>query len=86
MPKRSMLPPAIRALVGRSRTSDSAVVVLNLSLFYGLGGDVPPPARTFTLVDAAVLLSFAHLGVFAWHARVLSRMMPDAFIPLSSRQ
>jgi hypothetical protein len=63
----------------------SAVVVLNLSLFYGLGGDIPPPARTFTLVDATVLLSFAHLGVFAWHARVLSRMMPPTFMPLSSR-
>ena len=63
----------------------SAVVVANLALFYGLGGDMPPPARTFTVIDAAVLLSFLHLGVFAWHARVLRRITHPPFIPLSLR-
>ena len=64
----------------------SAVVVLNLSLFYGLGGDIPPPGRTFTLIDAAVVLSFVHLGILGWHARVLNRVTQTAFIPLSSRE
>lgn len=64
----------------------SAVVVLNLSLFYGLGRDMPPPGRTFTLIDAAVVLSFLHLGILGWHARVLSRMTHAPFIPLSSRR
>jgi len=63
----------------------SLVMTLNLALFYGLGGDVPPPARTATVLDSTVLLSFAHLAVFAWHSRVLARVTRDlAFMPHSS--
>lgn len=49
----------------------SAVMTLNLLLFYGVGRDLPPPPRRLTLVDATVILSIVHVAVFAWHARVL---------------
>ena len=63
----------------------SLVMALNLVLFYGLGGDVPPPARTMTVIDSTVLLSLAHLVVFGWHARVLARVtQTPAFMPRSS--
>jgi hypothetical protein len=66
-------------------TAISLVMALNLALFYGLGGDIPPPARTTTVIDSTVLLSLAHLVVFGWHARVLARVtQAPAFMPRSS--
>jgi hypothetical protein len=52
----------------------SAIVTLNLLLFYGIGRDLPPLPRTITVIDASVLLSFVHVFVFTWHARVLHRV------------
>lgn len=49
----------------------SAMMMLNLLLFYGIGRDFPVPPRNVTLVDTTVLLSFAHLFVFGWHARTI---------------
>jgi hypothetical protein len=52
----------------------TAVVVLNLYLFYGLGEGWPSLVpRLATGIDASVLLAFASLGVFAWFTRVLAR-------------
>lgn len=50
----------------------SAMMLLNLLLFYGLGRDFPLPPRNLTLIDTTVLLAFVHLGIFVWHARVLA--------------
>ncbi|MEZ5318009.1 MAG: hypothetical protein R2752_11465 [Vicinamibacterales bacterium] len=48
----------------------SLVVALNLSLFYGLGRDVPfADARGWTGIDATVLLSFASVAVLALGVR-----------------
>jgi hypothetical protein len=51
----------------------SAIVALNINLFYGLGAgvgwDVP---RSLTPIDLSVLLSFANVGVMFWHARTLA--------------
>jgi hypothetical protein len=43
----------------------SAVVCLNLLLFYGLGRGMPPLIRrSWTGIDASVLLALANAGVF----------------------
>jgi len=47
----------------------SAVVALNLFLFYGLGRPLPVPPRNFTILDATVVLSFVNVGALVWHAR-----------------
>ena len=52
----------------------SAMVFLNINLFYGIsrgwGWAIP---RDVTPIDLSVLLAFAGLGIFAWHALVLTR-------------
>ncbi len=52
----------------------SAIVALNMNLFYGigygLGWSVP---RGVLLVDLSVLLAFANMAALAWHGRVLVR-------------
>ncbi len=47
----------------------SAVIALNLFLFFGLGRGIPLPPRTFTIIDATVLLAAANCVLLAWHAR-----------------
>jgi hypothetical protein len=47
----------------------SAVFALNLFLFYGFGRGFALPPRTFTIVDATVLLSAVNVGALVWHAR-----------------
>lgn len=47
----------------------SAVCLLNLLLFQGLGRDFMVPPRGATIIDATVLLSFVNIGAFIWHAR-----------------
>jgi hypothetical protein len=47
----------------------SEVIVLNLFLFFGLGRGLPLPPRTFTIIDATVLLAAANCILFVWHAR-----------------
>jgi len=51
----------------------SAVVALNLFLFFGLGRDFPLPPRNFTIIDATVILAGANCALFAWHVRVFAR-------------
>jgi hypothetical protein len=50
----------------------SAVCLLNLLLFQGLGKDFPVPPRGLTVVDTTVLLSFVNVGALVWHARRFS--------------
>jgi hypothetical protein len=50
----------------------SVVIALNLFLFFGLGRAVPLPPRTFTIIDATVLLAAVNCAVFVWHARVFN--------------
>ncbi len=50
----------------------SAVCLLNLLLFQGIGRDFPLPPRGSTIIDATVLLSFINIGAFIWHARRFS--------------
>ena len=52
----------------------SAIVALNMNLFYGisLGAGWAVPRRV-TGVDASVLLSVANVAALVWHARLLAR-------------
>jgi Gpi18-like mannosyltransferase len=51
----------------------SAVVGLNLFLFFGLGRDFPLPPRNFTIIDATAILAAANCALFVWHVRVFTR-------------
>jgi hypothetical protein len=52
----------------------SAIVALNMNVFYGLGygfgWGIP---RQLLLVDLSVLLSLANVAALVWHARILAR-------------
>jgi hypothetical protein len=52
----------------------SAICLLNLYLFQGLGHDFVPPDRMLTIVDATVLVSFVNVGAFVWHVRRFARV------------
>jgi hypothetical protein len=73
------VPLAVLAGAGRPQwravaAALSAVLFLNLNLFYGLSeGLVPTFAipRSITVVDAVVVLSVANAIALGWHARVL---------------
>jgi hypothetical protein len=68
------LAPAFRGVF----VAVSLVAALNMNLFYGLGNGVGwAVPRMLTPIDLSVLLSFASIGVFFWHARVLSRTSPN---------
>lgn len=54
----------------RIHVAISAVIALNLFLFFGLGRGIALPPRTFTVIDATVLLAAANCGLFVWHAKV----------------
>jgi hypothetical protein len=54
----------------------SAADGLNVALFYGLGGDIPFPARVWRGFDLSVLLAFANLGLFVWITSRASRCAP----------
>jgi hypothetical protein len=47
----------------------SGIFALNLFLFYGVGRPFPVPPRSFTLIDATVVLSFVNVAALLWHAR-----------------
>jgi hypothetical protein len=52
----------------------SAIFVLNLNLFYGISEDIGYALpRSFTIVDATVLVSIANCVALAWHAARFSR-------------
>jgi hypothetical protein len=68
------LPLLAAAAVGLPRLREplaalSAIFVLNLWLFYGVGRDFALPPRRFTIVDATVLLSILNVIALVWHAR-----------------
>jgi hypothetical protein len=50
----------------------SAVIALNLLLFFGLGRGIPLPPRTFTIIDSTVLLAAANCALLVWHGRAFS--------------
>jgi hypothetical protein len=47
----------------------SIVIALNLFLFFGFGRGIPLPPRTFTIIDATVLLAAANCVLLVCHAR-----------------
>lgn len=52
----------------------SAIVALNLNLFYGIGDGVGYAIpRAITVIDATVVLSAVNCAVLAWHAVALQR-------------
>jgi hypothetical protein len=52
----------------------SAIVALNMNLFYGIGlGLGWSPPRGLLLIDLSVLLSVANIAALVWHGRVLAR-------------
>jgi hypothetical protein len=53
----------------------SAIVALNLNLFYGIGiGRGWSPPRLMLGIDLTVLLSMVNVAALVWHARVLARV------------
>ncbi len=62
----------------------SAIVALNMNLFYGiglgLGWSIP---RGVLLVDLSVLLSVANIAALVWHGRVLAREAASAIYQMS---
>jgi len=59
----------------------SAVIALNLFLFFGIGRGIPLPPRTFTIIDATVLLAAANCVGFVWHARAFHLECQVAGLP-----
>ena len=51
----------------------SAVLALNLYLFFGFGRGLPLPPRNVTIVDSTVILALLNCALFVWHARIFSR-------------
>jgi hypothetical protein len=49
----------------------SAIVTLNLLLFYGFGRTMWMPSRSWTWIDATVLLAAVNAGVFVWTTRTV---------------
>jgi hypothetical protein len=69
-----------RPQLRRIHIAVSAVIALNLFLFFGLGRGIPLPPRTFTIIDATVLLAAANCVLFLWHARAFGSecKLPEA--------
>jgi len=73
------VPLLVLAAAGRSAfrpilVSVSAIVALNLNLFYGFGEGVGYGfPRSLTVIDATVLLSVINCAALCWHAAVLRR-------------
>jgi len=62
----------VRPRLRRIHIAVSFVIALNLFLFYGLGRGLPLPPRTFTIVDATVLLAVGNCILFLYHAKALA--------------
>jgi len=63
----------------------TAILMLNLLLFYGLGRGMPALVeRRWTGVDASVLLAFVNVGVLAWTTRFLTRQTPSPAVRQSA--
>jgi hypothetical protein len=64
------LQPSTRALF----ITISAIVALNMNLFYGIGvGRGWAVPRGLTVIDATVVLSIINMAALIWHGRVLAR-------------
>jgi hypothetical protein len=60
----------------------SAIVALNLNLFYGFGDGIGfALPRAITIVDATVVLAAFNCFLFLWHARVLRAQCSTAAAP-----
>ena len=60
----------------------SAILTVNLLLFYGLGRDQPTLLeRSWTGIDASVLLAFVNVGVFVWMTARLPRFTRPELSP-----
>jgi hypothetical protein len=60
----------------------SAIVALNLNLFYGFGDGIGfALPRAITIVDATVVLAAINSLLFLWHARVLGTQCSTAAAP-----
>jgi hypothetical protein len=60
----------------------SALVAINMYLFYGLGDGRPPVIdRSWTVVDMSILLAFVHVGVFVSCTRRLVAHVGRDFSP-----
>lgn len=62
----------------------SAILAANLYLFYGLGRDVPLPPRTFTVIDATVIVAALNVVTLAWHASRFAAL-PESVAATDSR-
>jgi hypothetical protein len=52
----------------------SALVLVNHTVFYGLGDDFNPSwMRDWVAIDAPLLLAFVNIGLLVWHARTFRR-------------
>jgi len=74
------VPLLVIAAAGRRRFAPvmwtiSAVLALNLNLFYGISEYIDGYAvpRTLTVIDLTVIVAAVNCATLAWHARVLSR-------------
>jgi hypothetical protein len=73
------LAAALRASLRRLFYAVTAIVALNMNLFYGLGygfGWAIP--RTLIVVDLSVLLAIANVAALVWHGRTLRREVAAA--------
>ncbi|MGE3191326.1 MAG: hypothetical protein AB7N90_16705 [Vicinamibacterales bacterium] len=72
------LNPAFRSMA----MAVSAVVALDMNLFYGLGRGVGwAVPRMLTPIDLSVLLALANVALLAWHFRVVGRAVSAARTP-----
>ena len=71
------LAAAVRPQLRPIHMAISAVVTLNLLLFFGLGRGIPLPQRNFTIIDATAILAAANCALFVWHLRVFRRESID---------
>lgn len=65
----------------------TVIATLNLYLFYGFGDGWPPlMQRTWTGIDATVLLSVVNVAVFARFGRLMTTSAPAAVMPGGGRR
>jgi len=61
----------------------SAVVALNLNVFYGFGDGIGYALpRGITVIDITVILALVNSFLLSWHAAVLKRQCSTAAAPL----
>ena len=76
---------SVRPLLRGPFIAVSAIFAANLLLFYGIGRGFALPPRTFTVIDATVLLSFANVATLWWHARRFAAVARSGLNQISPR-